>query len=56
MLYVVIALAAPLLMYVGPDVMSPAAPVIADGALDGDLALHLRESPGSDHQLPARAR
>ena len=45
-IYVVIALAAPLIMYVGPDVMSPAAPVIADGALDGDLPQHLREHPG----------
>jgi len=55
-IYVVIALAAPLIMYVGPDVMSPAAPVIADGALDGDLPLHLREHPGvgPSWAVPAR--
>lgn len=51
-IYVVIAVAAPLIMYVGPDVMSPAAPVIADGALDGDLPQHLREHPGV--AMPAR--
>jgi len=51
-IYVVIALAAPLIMYVGPDVMSPAASVIADGALDGDLPRHLREHPGV--AVPAR--
>jgi len=56
LIYVVVALAAPLIMYVGPDVMSPAAPVIADGALDGDLPLHLREHPGVDPSLVVPAR
>ena len=37
-IYVVVALATPLLLYAGPETMSPAAPVIADKALDGQLA------------------
>jgi hypothetical protein len=40
--YVVVALATPFLLYAGPDVLSPAAPVVADKALDGDFAVHLR--------------
>ena len=40
-IYIVVALAAPLLMYAGPEVMSPAAPVIADKALDGEFAVRL---------------
>jgi hypothetical protein len=56
LLYVVVALAAPLIMYAGPDVLSPAAPVIADDALDGALSLHLRERPGSDLRQVAPAR
>lgn len=40
-IYFVIALATPLLLYAGPDVLSPAAPVIADHAVDGSFALSL---------------
>ena len=39
-LYLFFALAAPVLVYFGPDVMSPAAPVIANQALDGHLSFH----------------
>ena len=39
--YIVVALAAPLLLYAGPDVLSPVAPSIAGEALHGDLPLHL---------------
>ncbi len=39
--YFVVALAAPVLVYSGPDVLSPVAPVIAGEALDGDLPAHL---------------
>jgi hypothetical protein len=38
-LYLVVALAAPFLLYFGPDVLSPAAPVIATAAADGHLSL-----------------
>lgn len=37
-LYFVTALAAPVLVYFGPDVLSPAAPAIANAALDGRFA------------------
>jgi hypothetical protein len=40
-IYIVAALAAPLLMYAGPEVMSPAAPMIADKALDGEFSVRL---------------
>lgn len=40
--YVVVALAAPLLLYAGPQVMSPAAPVIVEKALHSEMALRLR--------------
>jgi hypothetical protein len=39
-LYLVAALATPLLLYFGPDVLSPTAPAIADAALDGRLTMH----------------
>ena len=39
--YYAIALAAPALILVGPDVMPPSAPAIADKALDGQLAREL---------------
>ncbi len=39
--YVAIAVAAPFLMYAGPDVLSPAAPTIADHAADGTFSLGL---------------
>lgn len=41
-LYLVTALAAPLLLYFGPDVLSPAAPAIANAALDGRFTVHRR--------------
>jgi hypothetical protein len=34
-IYFIIALATPFLLYAGPEVLSPAAPVIADHAVDG---------------------
>lgn len=37
--YLVIVLATPVLVYSGPDVMSPATPAIADAAIDGHLSL-----------------
>ena len=39
-LYVVAALGAPLLLYFGPDVLSPTAPAIANAALDGHFTMH----------------
>lgn len=39
-LYLAIALAAPVLVYSGPDVMSPATPAFANAAIDGHLTLH----------------
>ena len=39
-LYLVAALGAPLLLYFGPDVVSPTAPAIANAALDGRLTMH----------------
>ena len=38
-LYLLLVLAAPALVHWGPDVLSPAAPMIADAARDGRLAL-----------------
>jgi hypothetical protein len=37
--YLVIALATPVLLYFGPDVMSPATPAFANAAIDGHLTL-----------------
>jgi hypothetical protein len=45
---VTVLLATPLLLYKGPDVMYPAAPVIADEALEGHLSLHAYAAPASD--------
>jgi hypothetical protein len=39
-LYLVVALAAPVLVYSGPDVLSPSAPAIADAALAGRFTVH----------------
>jgi hypothetical protein len=39
--YLAVALAAPAIILVGPEVMPPAAPAIADKALDGKLAREL---------------
>jgi hypothetical protein len=36
------ALVTPLVVYSGPDVMTPAASTIADAALDGHLSLHAK--------------
>jgi hypothetical protein len=44
LLYVVIALATPFLLYAGPEVMSPAVPAIADHAVDGTFALSFHAS------------
>jgi hypothetical protein len=44
--YLAIALAAPVLVYSGPDVMSPATPAFAAAAIDGHLSLH-RDAPGA---------
>ena len=41
-LYLVVALATPLLLYFGPDVLSPTAPAIANAALDGRFTVHRR--------------
>jgi hypothetical protein len=38
--YVVVTLATPLLLYAGPDVLSPAAPAIAEAARGGELPIH----------------
>ena len=38
-LYLIVAVAAPLVVYCGPDVLSPAAPVIATAAADGRFSL-----------------
>ena len=43
-LYLAIALATPVLVYSGPDVMSPATPAFANAAIDGHLTLH-RHAP-----------
>jgi hypothetical protein len=45
---VAVALATPLLLYRGPDVLSPAAPVIAEEALEGHLSLHAYTPRASD--------
>jgi hypothetical protein len=45
---IAVALATPLLIYSGPDVMYPAAPVIADEALEGHLSLHAYTSRATD--------
>jgi hypothetical protein len=43
-LYIVIALATPLLLYAGPEVLSPAVPAIADHAVDGTFAISFHTS------------
>jgi hypothetical protein len=45
---IAVALATPLLIYSGFDVMYPAAPVIADEALEGHLSLHAYTARASD--------
>jgi hypothetical protein len=40
LIYLIIALGAPLLAYAGPELM-PAAPLIADKALDGQFTLRI---------------
>jgi hypothetical protein len=39
-LYVMIALATPVLLYFGPDVLAPTVPAIANAALDGRLTVY----------------
>jgi hypothetical protein len=39
-LYLAVALIAPLAIFSGPDVLSPTAPAIANAALDGHFAIH----------------
>ena len=55
-IYIVAALAAPLLMYAGPEVMSPAAPVIADKALDGEFTVRLHAIRHADAAAATSAR
>ena len=40
LIYLIVALGAPLLVYAGPELM-PAAPLIADKALDGQFTLRI---------------
>ena len=47
-IYVVVALAAPLLLYAGPDVLSPAAPAVADAAVEGHLTLQRHAAHAGD--------
>jgi hypothetical protein len=56
LIYVVVALGAPLLVYAGPDVMSPTAPLIADKALDGELTMriHAFHANASEAASPRR--
>ena len=53
-LYFVTALAAPVLLYAGPDTLSPAAPAIANAALDGRFTLH--PQPACKATTAAKAR
>lgn len=39
-LYLAVALIAPLAIFSGPDVLSPTAPAIANAALDGRFTIH----------------
>lgn len=58
LLYVVVALAAPVLVYSGPDVLSPSAPAIADAALHGRFTLHRQAkcvAKGARADRPAKA-
>jgi hypothetical protein len=50
--YLAIALATPVLVYSGPDVMSPATPAFAAAAIDGHLSLH-RDAPGAAAPIAA---
>ncbi|HLX27615.1 MAG TPA: hypothetical protein VKV24_03885 [Casimicrobiaceae bacterium] len=47
-LYLAVALIAPLAIFSGPDVLSPTAPAIVNAALDGRFAIH-RHSCGDVH-------
>lgn len=51
-LYVAIALAAPLVVYSGPDVMSSATPAIANAAIEGKLSLHRQAAPARPSAEP----
>ena len=52
-IYVIVALAAPLLLYAGPDVLSPAAPAVADAAAEGHLTLHRHAAQAAITAEPA---
>lgn len=54
--YLVVALAAPLIVYFGPDVLSPTAPVVANAALAGQFALHRPAKAREPRADAARAR
>jgi hypothetical protein len=54
-LYLVVALAAPLVVYFGPDVLSPAAPAIATAAADGRFSLRASNQHALD-AAPVRPR
>ena len=53
--YLIVALAAPLVVYFGPDVLSPAAPVIATAAADGRFSLRASNQHALD-AAPVRPR
>ena len=54
-LYLIVALAAPLVVYFGPDVLSPAAPAIATAAADGRFSLRASNQHALD-AAPVRPR
>jgi hypothetical protein len=59
LLYLVVALAAPVLVYSGPDVLSPSAEVIADAALVGHFGVArlprcAARNAAGERQAPAR--
>jgi hypothetical protein len=55
-LYLATALAAPLVLYFGPDVLSPTAPAIANAALDGRFTVHRHAACNATSAANARAR
>lgn len=48
-LYLAVALVAPLAIFSGPDVLSPTAPAIANAALDGHFAIHRERACADPH-------
>ena len=55
LLYLVVALAAPVLVYSGPDVLSPSAPAIADAALDGRFTIHRHAKCNTTNRAGAKS-